>query len=354
MIVCFECPDALKRDLDKLIESGACRDYSEFILLAVSNQMLLHRQIGGSVLVHTASARTDSRPAQNSSQAEMNGGRNDLFRLPTDKGKKPHLVQGVDDVFDADEIVPPERWIFGQYNRLLPAKATCRALANLLNDSEGGVDLGGVAIEIARAARMLGEELEHRSKEKKLDRDDQLSVAFPLGASAEKGIARYSNHFVGSLNNRGQLSGLPASLKLVGRVEGKKRSLISLTEQGWRFALLRNACIDDSAITRFTPQEKQFLCRHIREHVPQEVTAFSTLIALIREGHDTPDKLDKLLRKRVSKAFDASDGFVSTQRSGAISRMSDLELIDRHREGTRVSYVVTEQGAAFEKGALND
>ena len=56
---------------------------------------------------------------------------------------------------------------------------------------------------------------------------------------------------------------------------------------------------------------------------------------------------DNALRERVSSGFDASTSFVATQRTGAISRMTDLGLVDRRRDGVRVTYVMTKQGRKF-------
>ena len=47
------------------------------------------------------------------------------------------------------------------------------------------------------------------------------------------------------------------------------------------------------------------------------------------------------------RASDLSQSFLASQRSGAVSRMSDLGLIERRREGVRVFYAVTDDGRAF-------
>jgi hypothetical protein len=47
------------------------------------------------------------------------------------------------------------------------------------------------------------------------------------------------------------------------------------------------------------------------------------------------------------RAGDLSQSFLASQRSGAVSRMSDLGLIERRREGVRVFYAATEDGVVF-------
>jgi Arc/MetJ-type ribon-helix-helix transcriptional regulator len=352
MIICFECSEENKRGIDQLIAAGRYRDYSEFVSVAVANQ-LVHEQAAGSQAV-----RGKSSKSADASQRDANPSRGDespsVFSVPKGTAKAP-FAAAPDDVFIVADGVPPDRWIFGQYNRLLPIKASCRAIANLMELQVEGIELETSAVEIARAARSLGIALHARDVEESVERDDQLSVAFPLLPNAEKGIARFANQFVGAMNTRGQLSGLPAALKLIGRVDSsRKQQRVALTEAGWRFANLKSPSIDGKTAQKLSPEERRFLCKHILKNVPQEATAFQTLLELINGEENTPEKLDKALRKRVSMGFEGTDAFLASQRSGAISRMSDLELVSRRREATRVTYVVTDFGALFAKGRIDE
>jgi DNA-binding HxlR family transcriptional regulator len=83
--------------------------------------------------------------------------------------------------------------------------------------------------------------------------------------------------------------------------------------------------------------------------VPAEAFAFRTLIQAIAEGAITPDKLDEALRVHVPTETNRSlsPSFLTSQRSGALSRMADLGLIARKRKGVRVSYTITPAGEAL-------
>ena len=62
-----------------------------------------------------------------------------------------------------------------------------------------------------------------------------------------------------------------------------------------------------------------------------------------------PD-VSELLNEEIGnivKDSDWSPGLVSTQRSGAISRMYELDLIDKERSGLEVRYILTERGNGF-------
>lgn len=364
MIICFDCPEDKKRQLDDVIAASGYRDYSEFILVAIANQLLLHSRasvspsfviepIGNGAPALEGLTRRSDGPAisQHLTPADLvtSDSVPELFRPPPPPSKRHRLARPPSDIFTNGESVPVERWIFGQYNRLLPAKASCRAIANLQQQHPDGLDLDATASQIAREARLLGVVLERKDAARESDRDERLATAFPLPTNEEKGIARFANQFVGAINSHGQLSGLPASLKLIGRADSKKRRVL-LTEAGWNFAVLKNPCIDshlDDPAQRLSLEEKKFLCDHIKRDIPQEASAFDTIIKLIEEGHTTPDALDNALKERISAGFDASPSFVATQRTGAISRMTDLGLVDRRRDGVRVTYVLTKQGSKF-------
>ena len=90
-------------------------------------------------------------------------------------------------------------------------------------------------------------------------------------------------------------------------------------------------------------EEAQFLLRHIRTHVPAEAFAYKVVVESIRHGANTPEELDDALEeylpKRDAKPF--TRAFLTTQRAGVVSRMIDLGLLRRVRDGITVSYVLT-------------
>jgi hypothetical protein len=249
------------------------------------------------------------------------------------------------------EDIPLNRWIFGQYNKLLPAKASCRALAQMLKTTPDGLDLSKTAWRIAEEAWALGDVLAAWDIFYGFLRDDTLATAFP---TTSDGRRRYANQFVGSVNREGQISGLLFDLKLINFAKGDRRRIL-LTEPGWKFALMHSAVLDDAddkPARKFTEQETQFLLAHISRNVPAENFAYRSILEAISGGADNPDKIDAALLKHSSRDTQQrlSKSFLSTQRSGAISRMVDLGLIARAREGVKVSYLITlSVGAEFLK-----
>jgi hypothetical protein len=139
--------------------------------------------------------------------------------------------------------------------------------------------------------------------------------------------------------------------RLAGVASGNGPCLLP-TEQAIDFARLTNPILDGCQIVpaqKFSAEETAFLLDHICSFVPAEQFAFRTLIQAIISGADTPDKLDEALRVLVPADTNRSlsQSFLTSQRSGALSRMADLGLIERVRRGVKVSYLVTQDGEAF-------
>lgn len=344
MIICFKCSSETKKMLDNLLASEDYADYSEAICAAVANLAALHQELGdASSMVIDGHDRQPGAPGA----PEIP----EMFRL--DGLERPRsLAPMPDDPWDEEDVVPPEAWIFGQYNRLLPAKANCRAVAYLLQAQPNGVPLKDAAEKIAQEAGVFGEVLAWRDEQNGLGRDHKLAIAFPrTGSDGAKGRLRYADQFVGYVDGKNRMQGLLYDYKLVNWTAGEK-PMVLLTEAGWNFASLPNPILDgdqQEPTERFMAEEIEFLLEHVRTSVPAERFAFRAVLTAISEGKNTPDELDWVLERYIppeaKRRF--SESFFSLQRSGAICRMLELGLVRRAREGVRVSYVLGSETERF-------
>src|SRR6266852_7343020 len=249
MIIAFKIDERAKKQLDMILESGSYRDYSDVIASAINNLALLHEEMGeGRSLVLDEPQRSATRlaggPGQPELQLPQSGNRSStpvlvgsylLHRAALESANRPNgFAPMPEDFFVPGEQVPIDRWLFGQYSKLLPAKASVRALANL-EVRDDGLDLESTASVIAGHAAALGQYLADVDRRHHLQRDDALALGFPSSAEkSEKSRLRYANQFVGSLNKRGVLSGLLVDLKLVNLMD-TRTPWIQLTKPGWDF-----------------------------------------------------------------------------------------------------------------------
>lgn len=154
-----------------------------------------------------------------------------------------------------------------------------------------------------------------------------------------------------AVNRDGIASGLLVNLKLANITEAGSGRL-GLTSPGWNFAILPNPVLDvpiSRPGSRLSDDERDYLLAHIESCVPVENSAYRTVLTAVTNGINTPDALDDHLRSFVSKDREKpiTGEFITTQRSGAVSRMVDLHLIERSRVGPRVSYRCTEAGDLY-------
>jgi hypothetical protein len=367
VIICVDVSQRTKDQLEKLLEAGAYRDYSEAVAVAIANQVLLHSsQSSGKVA-------TPEFPLQSRSVTEPTNGTAaqsheslsipNLFSQLGSSASAPRFAPYAESNSPHGADISVDRWIFGQHNKLLPVKATCRALAHLMSaEGQTNLALAKTASEIASEAVKLGDYFKYWDERLGAHRDDAMSFAFPFSDSpnGDKSRLRYANQFVASLTKQGTLAGLPIELKLVNRDQSRTPQIL-LTEAGWLFATMRNPILDDhnnnaskhqvfsaggvilGQRRKFSDEEIEFLLAHIRNHVPAEAFAYKVVLEAITQGANTPDKLDDALEgylpKRDKKPF--TRAFLTTQRAGVVSRMADLGLIQRIRDGIKVTYTTT-------------
>jgi hypothetical protein len=357
MIICFDCKGNNKEILDNLIGNGRYKNYNEIINLAIENLSLLEHAMsdsGGLVIQDnylqedSSSDKILSKSLQNKSMESKLGS----FSLPRIKENQLEIAIPELPVFirNTDSEIPVENWLFGQYNRLFPAKVSCRSIANHQQESNNGLDVNDYPMIIAKEALSFAKHLHQIEEKHKLERDDLLTIAFPsIYKDGEKSLLRYSNQFVVSKNSSDELQGLLYDLKLINYSYKDSSEYFSLTKPGWDFATLKNPILEgfqETPSQKFSDEEKSFLITHIKNNVPVERYAYTTIIEEIMEGNNTPEQIDHAIKNRFEnlKETNISDSFLSTQRSGAISRMTELGLINRIREGIRVKYEATEVG----------
>jgi hypothetical protein len=394
MIVCFRCSQETKENLDSLIASGAYKDIAEAIEAAVRNQALMEQEIAkkGAVIIGESSSapvmppdcqmdQTNGECLESAPIAARKNGKSkkeraspkdkdstaktipsmsranipDLFHLEGLPSEPPEgLADLAGDMWANGQIVPLDRWILGQYNRLLPAKANSRALIRLFTEDPRSLTISQTAERIAAEAATLGDYLAARDEMYELSRDDALATAFPTTAEGgDKGKSRYANQFVVYQNGRGELSGLMVDFKLINVTRFRKELLIVPTRMAWELAILPSPVLDGMGAEKFSGEERMFLVRHIVQSIPVEAFAYRAILDAVSNGHSSPDAIDANLRGFVTKdrAEKLSVSFLASQRSGAVSRMSDLGLIARKRDGVRVSYQITDAGRSFQNYA---
>jgi hypothetical protein len=364
MLICFHAGSEAKSALDSILVRGQFRDISEAISTALVNYNILAQAIaeGGQIFPAASEARAihpaafqvpaaGTEPQETPASAAA-AGVPAAFRLRAGEAGQIALLETPPPTGSADGLTPAG-WLFGQFNKFLPVKASCRALYNLLLVGPSGTSVAEACNKISYAACQLGDYLQRLDRSAQSKREDAFAAAFPTSATAEGGgesRLRFGNQFVAHIR-QGQLAGFPAALRLVAMEKGRERRLC-LTRAGAEFAAMENPVLDGTGPQpgrKLSQAEVEFLLSHIAGSVPEEAAAYKAVLDAIQAASNTPDAVDRFLRDRFNLRTEKamSQTFLTTQRTGAVSRLTDLGLISREKQGLRVTYHATDAGRAF-------
>jgi hypothetical protein len=242
--------------------------------------------------------------------------------------------------------------IWGQVNRLAPAKFVLRVLLNSLNGSdESSTDLKRFSAEAAEEATEFRLFSKKRDKTHRV-RGTELYVAFPKKDPSSQ--QRFLNYYVGKAPLQKWFGSILTGLSFAIIEETDEGAVvIGPTESGLRFALLHSPLIDDFFIdgkqitSAFSNEETSFLIEHIRSTRPGEYDFLVFTLTSIKKGADTPTKLkDRINEFLKSKdlGFKFSEKVAITMQMGGTGRLNELGLLKIEKQGQKSKYVVSERG----------
>lgn len=329
MKIIVEVPKSLLNKVRNLVENERYSSLSEFFLVSAENQLVIE------------DSESDTFPFE-------------------ERNSRPHGFSVNDYVFPSKEFdlldqyaVEAEgriweHWLWGQINRILPIKFALRWLAIETARVESFPSLDEFSKNASTEARTFGKLLEKVDEKAGKKRDEKLSTGFPVGKDAESSKDRYWSQFIGYQKSDGSKTGACFDLGFADiYISNGDEKHIGLTREGKKFANLTNPVIDRKSFENsLSGKEIDFYLEHINSYCPGEEHLFSQILELLNSGKKQRDQINSELAK-VVKSSGWSDGMISTQRSGAISRMYELGLIEKRRVGLEVRYELTSLGRKF-------
>lgn len=328
----------LWQKIQSLLSEGRFESLSQLVSVAIENQIILEAK----PLDQAAEDLTRFSGAAEEPEVIMNtGGSNASLLQLRSSSTPPSLLEKAPEA-NRNEIA------WGLYNRIFPVKITVRVLSQLLSErNSGSVDLKLLRDEAAQRAKEVATLLGAGRREKR-SRPERLYIGLPFRRS-DKSTERFKNMFVGSVGLTGKSEGFPALLGFVVLKRVKGRAVASLTDAGYAFERLENPVLDrevGSARQNWTLSEKEgnFYLAHIKDSLPREWELCARVVEEIGEGVNTTEGIDQVVRKTERNM---KPGLVPPTRSGIISRMGELGLVQRRQDGLRVMYALTERGEAF-------
>jgi Arc/MetJ-type ribon-helix-helix transcriptional regulator len=360
MKLVVDLPDELVGRIRDVVKNGGYDDSREFVETAIENQLELEE---GS---ESQDFKTLDQAIREYDRAESKPEYTDTQAIPTSE-LRPNQPAESGREYDIElqsyrEVVPvqppsqdrvDDGPLWGQYNRLLPVKFVLRRLANSLaeradtgNDASTVIDHGSFSSAVAQEARLFGKQLEEADDKISRGRGEKLAAGFPTGEKTEKSLDRFESHFVGYSDRNGNLTGAPAALLFVD-ITASKPSEIGITQAGLDFAEITNPVLDETieADEPLSPGERKFYLKYVSDRLPSEVEAMVFTAQAIQSGDNRPTSLTERVAELDS---DWSQAQASTYRSGLVSRLYELNLVDRFQVGQRgIGYELTKRGNEF-------
>lgn len=330
-----DIPPELAEEMNEQIRSGKYKSPQDFIIAAIQNQVYIESQEKGVAAEVSRSSRYSAT----------------LSSLVAAPVTKTFVSQLLSSDFAKVKTVPLKNFqrpslLWGQYNRFFPVKIATRVAANLAKEySSGYAPLEELQEKSAQIARELGKVIEQKDKQLGRKRGTIISAGLPIGRDHNKATSRFKYQFVGYMvGNR--IEGAAPTLKFLEMVKDEKNSVMAgITDPGLRFASLSNPVIDlKDYSTALSAEEVEFLLDHIASEVLGEAKLIRLILAGVKEGIATPEELNRLV-KGYNPDWKRNE--VIMMRAGVVSRISELGLLERRKDGVKVTYLLTELGEKY-------
>jgi len=322
-------------EINEQVRLGKYKSPQDFFLVAIQNQLYYESEPSAAAAPLVGSGHRTSSHAE-SVMMSLTGSLHLLYDRPDTTDVKTVPVSNS----------PRSDYLWGQYNRFLPVKVATRVAVNLVRrNSTDRIPLPELHEISAQIARELGKDLERKDKQLGRKRGTIIAAGFPIGRDQYKSTLRFSNQFVGYLT-RDRVEGAAPVLKFLELKRDKQNSITaSITEFGAKFASLVNPVIDlKNYSNSLSDEEVAFILDHIASQLPSEAELIQLVLSGVKEGIATPEGLNDRVGKFNSEWKESE---ASTMRSGIVSRIRELGLLDREKDGVKVTYKLTKSGNEY-------
>ncbi len=277
----------------------------------------------GGILSGLAERAWDRRAKAGDSLAQREFGNRDFLRLDSIRGE-PVIGPNIGRL--ENEMLP------SGLLRLLPMKHALRLLWSMSSETKRSLPDGEFRNAMNQMLRLNGETLANEDNRFGRGRGERLAAGFShLDDDAR---SRAVNWMIGSPGGTTKLS----AMEIIGW-STKDSEGYRLTPHGLDLAKLPNPIIDRDLAHEgpFSPLERTLILDSINHRLPQEWNIMRTLIDGMRGGAVGNERLDARMARKYGEgtAFNWTNSILQLRRVAAVTRMSELGLVIRRRDGRR-------------------
>lgn len=325
--------------ISTLVKKGSYVSLDNFLQIAVRNQLLLETE--GRLEV------AKRRPVQTTAKKQRS---QHLTSVRVQKKTQIQILR-TPSVDESIKSAP----IWGQINRLAPAKLVLRVLLNSLGTfDDRSVDLRRLSADVAEQATIFRRFAKRKDKTRRV-RGEEVYVGFPKKTPSSQ--QRFLNYYVGKRPLKKWTDSILTGLSLASIEEMEDgATVIGLTEAGLKFALLHSPLLDDFFLdgkqieAPLSSDEVSFLIDHIKSVRPGEYEFLIATLSSIKKGANTPTKLrDHIFGFLKGKDLGVrlSEKVASSMQVGVIGRLVEMRFLRIEKDAQRSKYRLTQQGEAL-------
>lgn len=337
MNIISDIPSEKVRKIHELINNRKYKDISEFVKIAVENQLTLEFSDGEKAISNFNSKVFNNNDISWKEKVKLDTGSSIILEIEEPKFMNIKLPEVKSD---------KQMWLWGQINKIFPIKFVLRYLYNLLKEGNESINLEEFYKNASILGRNIGFYLLEDDKKNNRRRDERFSAAFPIGEEKSKSFSRFCSQFIGYKRIDGILGGALFVLKFANLLIDRKNVKIGITKSGLEFAKIKNPILDEELLNRsLSNEEIDFYLLHIMKKVKGEAKAFFLVLEMINKGINERKQLNCKIKEIISVEW--SENIINTQRTGLMSRLYELEMINKKRSGKFVEYIITERGKHY-------
>lgn len=325
MLHIINIPKQYEDKIKELINKGECNSMNEFIIFAIESYLELQKE--GIKIFDFESKETMKE------------------EIKKENSFGNYLKSNIENVKYIESPIIADKPIWGQFSRIFPIKLSLRVLANMLENNGEMIEIKEFEDKATKIAEEYYKILEEDDKKKGRILGDNFNAGLPK--KGEKSEHRFQSQY---------LENALINLKFadIKKVNGKPKR-IGITENGYKFAILENPIIDNNDFnSQLSEQETEFFLNHISKNLKEEKEHVKILLNAIKNGINNPNTLTSEMKKYYEvlllneKWFTKTEkieiGVANTMRAGLVSRLYEMKLIKKEKNGKNVSYVLNENG----------
>ena len=354
MIVGVKIEPKNYQQIKGFVEKGKYDSVENFVEIAILNQILMeNNEVSNLQIIKEQKAFPKEDPFHKNSQSKLQTATQQPIQYLSCPKDTPISVQPSLSLTEETANFP----IWGQLNRLAPAKMVLRMLANQILLGADRIDLKRFSADVAEASTSIRLIIEKKDKKKRI-RGTELYIALPKKDPNSQ--QRFINFYVGKLPSGKWTDGILTGLGLA-RIEqlDDGSTVIGLTENGRTFGCLSSPLLDDFLLQGkqieepFSHAEVEFLLSQLENIRPGEVYFMKEVLRLIKKGIVTPTSLRQkvtIIFKEKYPTLQISEKFVNTMLVGLMGRLVEMRLVEIEKDAQKSNYSATNAGENLLRG----